>query len=98
MPAFLSDEWFAALERRTDLDPAIALRLRQVVDDERWTVEVRAGRVSVDRDDDGEVDVTITTDRPTAEAIASGELAAQDALAAGRLKLAGDLVKLRLLG
>jgi len=95
VPAFLSDEWFAALEARTDLDPGIDVSLRQVVDDDTWRVTVKDGRVTVDRTPDGEADVTITTDRATAAAIAEGTLAAQDALAAGRLSLAGDLAKLR---
>jgi putative sterol carrier protein len=95
VPEFLSEEWVDALgvaASAASVDPAIALTVRQVVGDASWTVRVAGGRVSVDR---GEVaDVTITTDRETAAALVRGELATQDAFAAGRLRLGGDLAKL----
>lgn len=95
VPAFLSDEWVDALAARLAtqaIDPELAVAVRQVVDDVAWTVRVAGGRVSVDRDP--AADVTLTTDRATAEALVAGELAAQDALAAGRLRIGGDLTKL----
>jgi putative sterol carrier protein len=68
------------------------ITIRQVVDDRSWTIRVDDGEVTeIDSD---EADVTITTDEATAAAIRSGELAAQDALAQGRLRLGGDLTKL----
>ena len=93
MAAFLSDEWFAALEARAAglaADTTLRLRLRQVVDDVSWVVAIAGGAVVVERGD-GDADVTLTTDRATAAAMASGEVSAQDAMAAGRLRLGGDL-------
>lgn len=95
MPAFLSEAWIDALADRLaarSVDPALEVAVRQVVDDVSWTVRVTAGRVRLDRDP--AADVTLTTDRATAEALVAGELAAQDALAAGRLRIGGDLTKL----
>ena len=95
MPAFLSDEWVDALAERLaaqPVDPDLSVAVRQVVDDVSWTVRLAGGRVTVDRDP--AADVTLTTDRATAESLVAGELAAQDALAAGRLRIGGDLTKL----
>ena len=95
MPAFLSEEWIdalAAAAAAAEVDPAADLALRQVVGDVAWTVRVGAGRIAVDRDADA--DVTLTTDPGTAEALVRGELSTQDAFAAGRLRLGGDLRKL----
>lgn len=95
MPEFLSDEWVDALASAaataTVSDDA-ELSVRQVVDDTAWTVRVAGGRIAVDRDPTA--DVTLTTDRDTAAALVRGELATQDAFAAGRLRLGGDLTKL----
>lgn len=95
MPDFLSDEWIdalAAAAETTRVDPAVELAVRQVVDEVSWTVRVAGGGVTVDRDE--AADVTITTDRDTAAALVRGDLATQDAFAAGRLRLGGDLAKL----
>jgi predicted lipid carrier protein YhbT len=92
VPAFLSDEWvdaLAAAASGASVDPDVTLAVRQVVGDVGWTVRVAGGHVTVDRDADA--DVTITTDRETAAALLRGELATQDAFAAGRLRLGGDL-------
>lgn len=95
MPVFLSDEWvdaLAAAAADAEIAPGADLALRQVVDDVSWTVRVRDGRVSIDRDP--AADVTLTTDAETAAALVRGDLATQDAFAAGRLRLGGDLQKL----
>jgi putative sterol carrier protein len=95
VPAFLTDDWIAALAEAGAaivVPDGVALSLCQVVDEVRWTVRVARGRVSVDRDADA--DLTLTTDRATAAAITRGELAAQDAVAAGRLRIEGDMAKL----
>ena len=52
----------------------------------------RRGGVRAGRADDA--DVTFTQDRATARAIADGELAAQTAFMAGRLRTGGDLTRL----
>ena len=95
MPDFLSDEWVEALAAgaaSATVDPTVELAVRQVVGDVSWTVRVADGRVHVDRDE--AADVTITTDSDTAAALVRGELATQDAFAAGRLRLGGDLARL----
>jgi predicted lipid carrier protein YhbT len=95
VPEFLSEEWVEALAAAAatiELDPAVDLAVRQVVGDVSWTVRVHDGRVAVDRDE--AADLTITTDRETAAALVRGDLATQDAFAAGRLRLGGDLRKL----
>jgi len=95
VPDFLSDAWVDALAEaaaQAEVDPAVTLAIRQVVDDVAWTVRVAGGRIAVDRDP--AADVTITTDRRTAEALVKGDLATQDAFAGGRLRLGGDLPKL----
>lgn len=95
VPEFLSDEWvdaLAATAASASVADGAELSVRQVVDDAAWTVRVAGGRVAVDRD--ATADVTLTTDRATAAALVRGELAAQDAFAAGRLRLGGDLTKL----
>ena len=95
MPAFLSDEWVDALAGAASaatVDPGVTLAVRQVVDGTGWTVRVAGGRISVDREP--AADITLTTDRETAAALVRGEVAAQDAFAAGRLRLGGDLQKL----
>jgi putative sterol carrier protein len=93
VPEFLSDEWVDALGAaavQAEVDPAATIAIRQVVDDVSWTVRVAGGRIAIDRSPEG-ADVTITTDRDTAAALVRGELATQDAFAAGRLRLGGDL-------
>jgi hypothetical protein len=95
VPEFLSDAWVDALATAAAdaaVDPSVELAVRQVVGDVAWTVRVRDGRVSIDRDE--AADLTITTDRETAAALVRGDLATQDAFAAGRLRLGGDLQKL----
>ena len=95
MPAFLSDEWIDALAEaaaHASTTPDVRLAIRQVVGEVSWTVSVRDGSVTVDREP--RADLTLTTDAATAAALASGELATPDALAAGRLQLTGDLAAL----
>ena len=92
MPVFLSDEWIDALgaaASKATPAPTARVAIRQVVGDVAWTVRVADGAVSVDRDE--AADLTLHTDLATAAALARGELAAADALAAGRLRLSGDL-------
>jgi putative sterol carrier protein len=101
----LSPEWIAALDEAaqasaslraaaTDLD----LTVQQVVtggDDEvTWYVRLRGGEVAVHPGRADDPDVTFTQDRDTARAIADGELSAQAAFMAGRLRTGGDLTQL----
>lgn len=92
MPAFLSDEWIDALgeaARDARPSPSSQVSVRQVVGDVSWTVRVRDGAITVDRATDA--DLTLAMDAATASALARGELSTADALAAGRLRLSGDL-------
>ncbi|HZB70950.1 MAG TPA: SCP2 sterol-binding domain-containing protein, partial [Acidimicrobiales bacterium] len=57
----------------------------------RWALRVHDGRVAVEAGAVTDPDVTLTTDRATATALARGELAITDAFMAGRLRVAGDL-------
>jgi putative sterol carrier protein len=73
-----------------------AVTVQQVVVDEgtepvRWALRVAGGRVAVEVGGVADPDVTLTTDRATATALARGELAVTDAFMAGRLRVAGDL-------
>ena len=101
----LSAEWIAALdeaarassslhEAAADLD----LTVQQVVsdgDDEvTWYVRLRGGEVEIRAGRADDADVTFTQDRATARAIADGELSAQAAFMAGRLRTGGDLTRL----
>ena len=99
MARFLSDEWVADLASATggvevaDGDP---FAVQQVVTDGvaqpvRWALRVAGGRVVVEPGGVADADVTLTTDRATASALARGELAVTDAFMAGRLRVAGDL-------
>ena len=96
---FLSDEWLAAMDAaararpRPDDDPLadVAITVEQVVTGgPRWRLVIDHGRCWVETDADGEPDVRLTSDRATAEAIATGQRAALDAFIAGDLVLGGD--------
>lgn len=102
MPRFLSPAWLerlAASAGGVSVDPSCRLTLRQVVTctpdgDVRYTVRVAEGRIEVDGSGAVDPDVTFTSDWPTASAMSRGELAAQDAFMAGRLRLGGDVAAL----
>jgi putative sterol carrier protein len=96
---FLSSEWLADLAAAAgDVEVAGGepFTVQQVVvgDDEepvQWALRVSAGRVVVEAEGVPDADVTLTTDRATATALARGQLAVTDAFMAGRLRVAGDL-------
>jgi alkyl sulfatase BDS1-like metallo-beta-lactamase superfamily hydrolase len=96
---FLSPAWVADLASAAgdvevaDGDP---FTVQQVVVDGpdepvRWALRVARGRVAVEAGGVGDADITLTTDRGTATALARGDLAVTDAFMAGRLRIAGDL-------
>ena len=99
MARFLTPDWVADLASAAgnvevaDGDP---FTVQQVVADGteapvRWALRVAERRVAVEAGGVDDADVTLTTDRATATAVARGELAVTDAFMAGRLRVAGDL-------
>lgn len=97
---FLSDEWLTAMDaaarerRAPEPDPLadVTVSIEQVVHDgPRWRLVVDRGRCRVLSDAEGEPDVRLTSDRGTAEAVATGQRPALDAFIAGDLVLGGDV-------
>jgi putative sterol carrier protein len=103
---YLSDEWLAEIEQAAqssdDLRRAAAagpLTVQQVVtggpDGEvTFYVELASDGVTVARGRSDDADVTFTQDHGTAAAIGRGELSAQAAFMAGRLRVGGNLTLL----
>ena len=97
---FLSDEWLAAMDDAArnrvapEPDPlaAVTVTIEQVVrDGPRWRLVVDHGSCSVVAGGDSEPDVRLTSDRETAEAVATGRRPALEAFIAGDLVLGGDV-------
>lgn len=97
---FLSDEWLAAMDAAArnrvppDPDPLadVTVTIEQVVRDvARWRLVIERGACSVVAGAEGEPDVRLTSDRATAEALATGARPALDAFIAGELVLGGDV-------
>jgi hypothetical protein len=99
MARFLSPAWLAELAEAAAgvvLEAGPPVLVQQVVTgtpsgDVRYGLRLAAGRVAVLPEGAPDPDVTLTTDWPTAVAVARGELAVTDAFMAGRLRVAGDL-------
>ena len=104
MVRFLSPEWIAALDvaaREATVPGGVRLTIQQIVtdddanddadDDVRYHLVVDGGRLRVVPGEADAPDVTLIQTREVAAALSRGELNAQQALEAGRLKLRGDL-------
>ena len=101
MVRFLSPEWIAALDaaaRKATVPAGVRLTIQQVVtDDDGGSEEVSyhlvfdEGRLRVLPGETEAPDVTLVQTREVAVALSRGELNAQQALEAGRLKLRGDI-------
>jgi putative sterol carrier protein len=100
--AYLSAEWIDALDAALGESSAVRALAPVVVEqvvtgtpngEVRYRISVDATRARVAAADaaDAEPDLRFTTDYPTAVAIASGRENAQTALAAGRLRIGGDV-------
>jgi len=95
---FLSDAWLADLARAATSaagPPGVTLVIQQQVQDERagvaYAIRIADGQVTVVPGHVDAADLTFTQDRATAVAIARGDLSAQVAFMAGRLRIGGDL-------
>lgn len=76
--------------------PVAAFTVRHVVQhtpdgDASYDLRVSDGQVRLHQAGAAPADLTFTTDYPTATAIAAGKLSTDAALAAGRLRVSGDL-------
>jgi len=103
MVRFLTDEWIAALDeaaREASVPAGVTLTIQQVVTggdgdgdggDVRYHLVLADGRLRVHPGDAASADVTLVQSREVAAALSRGELNAQQALEAGRLKLRGDV-------
>lgn len=106
MPQFLSADWIdalAAAARKAALPDAaaeVALTVEQVVRDgpggeARYHLRLEGGRARVLPGAADEPDLRLFTDYDIAAQLQRGEITAQDALAAGRLKVQGRYQRLR---
>ncbi|MEW6477530.1 MAG: SCP2 sterol-binding domain-containing protein [Actinomycetota bacterium] len=101
MARFLSAEWIAALDeaaRAAAVPAGVRLTIQQVVTDGdpeggevRYHLVLDDGRLRVHPGEAPAADVTLVQSREVAAALSRGELNAQQALEAGRLKLRGDI-------
>lgn len=98
---YLSAEWMDALSRAGSSAMAreavagLDLTVQQVVTggpegDLRYVIRVADGRLSASAGDAAQPDVTITADRATAVAVATGRLSLPTAFMSGRVKVKGD--------
>jgi putative sterol carrier protein len=99
MSRFLTPEWIADLDaaaREAAVPAGVRLTIQQIVtteggDDVRYHLVLEDGRLRVHPGEAPAADVTLTQSREVAAALSRGELNAQQALEAGRLKLRGDI-------
>ncbi len=98
--AFLSDEWFAALEERLAATGPLpgdrSVRIGQLVtlpsgDECCWTLELSGGEAPVlERGSVARTDVVLVESYESAERLALGASSATELLAAGEIKVRGD--------
>lgn len=102
MARFLTAEWIEALDaaaREAAVPAGVSLVIQQVVTDEaddefQYHLVLDGGHLSVRSGAAEAADVTLVQSREVAAALSRGELNAQQALEAGRLKLRGDIGQL----
>jgi hypothetical protein len=102
--AYLSDEWLADVERALRQHASVTAAAGDLVvthrvsggpaGDRTFHIELRGPRTRVAAGEADAAHVTFTQDYSTAAAIARGELSAQAAFMAGRLRVGGDLTAL----
>ena len=100
MVRFLSLEWIAALDAAAGeaaVPAGVRLTIQQIVTDDggggdvRYHLVVDGGRLRINPGEAERADLTLVQTREVAAALSRGELNAQQALEAGRLKLRGDI-------
>ncbi|MGH8976315.1 MAG: SCP2 sterol-binding domain-containing protein [Acidimicrobiia bacterium] len=98
MLAFLGPEWLGALARAAEsvrFPPELRLVLQQVVTgdgpDVRYHLVAEDGRLAVRSGEAAEPDLTLTQSYEVAVALSRGDINAQQALSAGRLKVSGNV-------
>lgn len=99
MARFLSAEWIEALDaaaREAAVPDGVTLTIQQVVTGDggpelHYHLVLEDGRLRVHPGEAAAADVTLVQTREVAAALSRGELNAQQALEAGRLKLRGDI-------
>jgi putative sterol carrier protein len=102
---FLTDEWAAAAQQALDADEAFtaaigknAARLQQVVNtpegEKKYSFVLADGRVAVAMGEIEGPDAVITQDYATAVAVSKNEMSGVAAYMSGKLRVAGDLMKL----
>jgi hypothetical protein len=101
MVPFLSSDWIAALDaaaREATVPAGVRLTIQQIVTGDggddggvRYHLVLDNGRLQVYPGEAENADVTLVQTREVAAALSRGELNAQQALEAGRLKLRGDI-------
>jgi putative sterol carrier protein len=101
MARFLTPEWIAALDAAAGeaaVPAGVRLTIQQIVTDDsggggdvRYHLVLDDGRLRVHPGEAPAADVTLVQTREVAAALSRGELNAQQALEAGRLKLRGDI-------
>jgi putative sterol carrier protein len=107
MPAFATAAWFEVLAARLaalapEVEPPFAVEL--AISDAgpgeraRWQVVLGGGRAVLVAEPDRAATLTMRCDRATAIELGAGRLNAQQAIAAGRLQVSGDLARTAALG
>jgi alkyl sulfatase BDS1-like metallo-beta-lactamase superfamily hydrolase len=99
MAPFLSPEWIAALDAaalEAPVPTGVRLTIQQIVTDDaggdvRYHLILDDGALRVRPGEAAAADVTLIQSRAVAAALSRGELNAQQALEAGRMKLKGDI-------
>ena len=101
MVRFLTPEWIDALDsagQEAEVSADVQLTIQQIVTDDdgagsevRYHLVLADGRLRVHPGETAAADVTLVQSREVAAALSRGELNAQQALEAGRLKLRGDI-------
>ena len=109
MAAFLSEAWIAALDRAARAAPELAAvaadaplvieqRVRRGHHDVVYALTFDSSGARVDPGPASAPDIVLVTDAATARALQRGTMNAQQAAITGRLKLQGDVERLRAAG